>query len=143
MASGGGYAAMVWDLETGKIISAIPHEGIVQVVAVSTDGKTLASGDDKVAHVWDIKSGMEISRVTHGSVVDSVVFSTDGKYVVSGGYDRYARMWLWRSEDLIENACTFIPRNLTRDEWNQYLNGEAYQAICPNLPIELEPTQIP
>ncbi len=143
MASGGGYAAMVWDLETGKIISAIPHEGIVQAVAISTDGKTLASGDDKVAHVWDIKSGMEISRVTHGSVVDSVVFSTDGKYVVSGGYDRYARMWLWRSEDLIENACTFIPRNLTRDEWNQYLNGEAYQAICPNLPIELEPTQIP
>jgi hypothetical protein len=33
-----------------------------------------------------------------------------------------------------------MPRNLTRAEWKQYI-GDAmeYQAVCENLPIELEP----
>jgi len=38
-------------------------------------------------------------------------------------------------------ACNYLRRNLTRPEWKQYI-GDAlpYQAVCPNLPIEPEPT---
>ncbi len=41
--------------------------------------------------------------------------------------------------DLIVNACSGMMRNLTLEEWQQYI-GDAlpYQAVCPNLPVEPE-----
>jgi len=76
--------------------------------------------------------------------VNSVAFSPDGKYVLSGSYDAIARMWEWQTQDLIANACTSMPRNLIRGEWQKYI-GDAlpYQAVCPNLPIEAESTPVP
>ena len=41
----------------------------------------------------------------------------------------------WRAEDLIEQACTRLRRNLSRAEWRQYVgNGEPYRKLCPALP---------
>jgi len=78
-----------------------------------------------------------------------VAFSPDGKYVVSGSGDKTARVWEWQAKDLIANACATMPRNLTRDEWKQYI-GEALpypakqeDATCPNLPIEPEAIATP
>jgi hypothetical protein len=36
-------------------------------------------------------------------------------------------------------ACAYLPRNLTRAKWAQFI-GDAmpYQAVCENLPIEPE-----
>jgi hypothetical protein len=58
-------------------------------------------------------------------------------------------VWVWRSEDLIANACLHVTRNLSRAEWKQYI-GEAIpypekpeDATCPNLPLEPEPTLTP
>ncbi len=47
-------------------------------------------------------------------------------------------------EELISDACSRVTRNLTRAEWNQYI-GDAlpYQAVCPNLPIEIEADSMP
>jgi WD40 repeat protein len=77
--------------------------------------------------------------MTHDDYVYSVAFSPDGKYVVSGSADKTARIWMWRPEDLIVSACENLLRNLTREEWAQYI-GEIlpYQAVCPNLTIEAE-----
>jgi len=57
--------------------------------------------------------------------------------VVSGSKDGTARVWVYRTEDLIADACSRVTRNLTLTEWQQYI-GDAlpYQAVCPNLPIE-------
>jgi len=64
--------------------------------------------------------------------------------VVSGSDDKTARVWIYRPEDLIADACSRVTRNLTRAEWDQYI-GDAlpYQAVCPNLPIEAESTPVP
>ena len=69
--------------------------------------------------------------------VNAIAFSPDGKYIVSGSADNTSRVWLWRPNDLIANACTYLPRNLTHAEWERYI-GDAlpYQAVCSNLPIE-------
>jgi type II secretory pathway pseudopilin PulG len=87
-----------------------------------------------------------ITRMAHNGPVYCVAFSPDGKYVVSGSADKTTRIWLWQPNDLIANACKYLPRNLTHAEWNQYI-GDAlpYQAVCPNLPVEAEviPTPSP
>ncbi|MBL0345252.1 MAG: hypothetical protein IPP54_08315 [Anaerolineales bacterium] len=71
--------------------------------------------------------------MVHDAVVTSVSFSPDGKYVVSGSYDATIRVWAWRSEDLIANACRNLPRNLTREEWAKYIGD--FCRIRRSVPI--------
>jgi len=149
--------ARLWEVGTGQEISRITHDGGVTSAVFSPDGKYVLSGGwDSTARVWDAATGQEIVRMTHGDWGDAVpfvAFSPDGKYILSGGCDIYGftgcpkeivRVWEWRPEDLIANACAHLPRNLTRAEWEQYI-GDAmpYQAVCPNLQIEPEPTATP
>jgi len=137
--------ARVWEATSGKEIARMTHDVSVLSVAFSPDGKYVVSGSsDGTARVWEAASGKEIARMTHDDSVWSVAFSPDGKYVVSGSLDKTARVWEWQTDDLITNACKTMPRNLTRAEWQQYI-GDAlpYQAVCPNLPIEPEPTAMP
>jgi WD40 repeat protein len=134
--------ARVWDAGTGKETARMIHDGDIYSVAFSLDGEYVVSGSaDNTARVWEATTGKEIARMMHDDDVSSVAFSLGGKYVVSGSYDGTARVWIWRSEDLVAEACLHVTRNLTRDEWQQYI-GDAlpYQAVCPNLPIEPEPT---
>jgi len=112
----------------------------VSSVTFSQEGKYVVSGsDDNTARVWEAATGREVARMTHDGVVNSVDFSPDGRYVVSGSADGTARVRVWQPQDLIANACAAMPRNLTREEWKQYI-GDAlpYQAVCENLPVEPE-----
>jgi WD40 repeat protein len=141
----GNTTVHVWEAITGREIARMTHDSVVWSVAFSPDGKYVVSGGvDGLARVWVATTGQEIARLTHAGPIMSVAFSPDGKYVVSGSWDKTTRMWIYRSEDLIVDACSRVTRNLTRAEWQQYL-GETlpYQAVCPNLPLEPEPTNTP
>jgi hypothetical protein len=53
-------------------------------------------------------------------------------------------VWLYHPEDLIADACSRLSRNMTRDEWSQYIGSAMdYQAVCGDLPIEPEATPTP
>jgi WD40 repeat protein len=132
--------ARVWEAMTGKEIARMTHEGNVTSVAFSRNGKYVVSGSaDSTARVWEAMTGNEIARITHEGPVTSVAFSPDDKFVGSGSADGTTHVWLFRSKDLIADACSHVTRNLNRAEWKQYI-GDAlpYQAVCPDLPIEPE-----
>jgi WD40 repeat protein len=69
----------------------------------------------------------------HEDSVNDLSFSSDGRYLATAG-GNVAYVWLWRPEDLVTEACSRLTRNLTQEEWQQYLPDEPYHATCPNLP---------
>ncbi|MCP4358542.1 MAG: hypothetical protein GY796_11045, partial [Chloroflexi bacterium] len=51
---------------------------------------------------------------------------------------------LLHTDDLIDEACSRLTRNLTRSEWEQYIaiddeaTATSYRPLCPNLPYDEE-----
>ena len=134
VATASSSTARIWNAVTGKELTRMSHEYPIGTVVFSPDSKWIATaGKDSTARVWEATSGCEVSRMTFGGEAVIVGFSPDGRWLAGYSGDE-ALVWLWRSEDLISEACNRVTRNLTRAEWEQYLPGEPYRLTCPNLP---------
>jgi RNA polymerase sigma factor (sigma-70 family) len=96
VASCGDSTLRLWDMATGKQRQGPEgHEGGVDAVALSPDGKTLAScsGEDHTARLWDAATGRPLHVLRHPASVRRVLFSPDGKRILSGGGDGAVRVW--------------------------------------------------
>jgi WD40 repeat protein/DNA-directed RNA polymerase subunit RPC12/RpoP len=71
------------------------HAGIVQAVALSSDGRLAVSGsDDRTVRVWDLSTGVCVATLEgHTGWVRCVAVTSDGRLAVSGSDDRTVRVW--------------------------------------------------
>jgi WD domain, G-beta repeat/TIR domain len=143
LASGGGDRTVrLWDLTDDEFTSTVlaGHEGAVSAVAFVPDGRTLASGGgDGTVRLWDLTDAEAAPVILRGheAGVNSVAFAPDGRTLASGGGDGTVRLWLARVETLADLVCTRISRNLTLDEWRQFVGAPEqvpYQHTCPDPP---------
>ncbi|UCG55831.1 MAG: protein kinase [Phycisphaerales bacterium] len=91
----------VWDLATGEEHKRFRgHENVINVLAVSPDGRHIASGsDDKTIKLWDATSGAEVMTLRgHQAPVYALAFSPDGKHIASGGYYDDSTIILWDAQ---------------------------------------------
>jgi WD40 repeat protein len=63
-----------------------------------------------------------------------VALDQESGYLVTKSDRNTVRVWLLRQEDLIEEACRRLPRNLSEKEWRDYVRDDAYRKTCPKLP---------
>jgi WD40 repeat protein len=135
----------LWDAHTGRPIGEPlrGHESFVFSVAFSPDDARIVSGSaDNTLRLWDAHSGRPIGEPLrgHDDAVTSVAFSSDGTRIVSASRDKTLRLWdaklLESGKDLRSLLCQTSGRNLSREEWKQYVpEGEQYRVVCGGLPI--------
>src|SRR5229473_610119 len=138
--------ARVFETSTGKEISQLIPGGSVTALAFSPDGRLIATGsDDKTTRVFETSTGKEISQLTEEGIVYAVNFATDGRTILTADmlHDLTTEMLngsvivtreLLRVNDLIKEACSRLTRNLTPEEWAQYIGAGTPQKTCANLP---------
>jgi WD40 repeat protein len=132
----------LWDVGTGEEIATLGgHIAEVLSVAFSPDGETLAStSPDGSIILWDMPSGQMLgplltSSPDVGRPVLSAAFSPDGRSLATGNDRGAVMLWDVGYESWQARACRRANRNMTREEWNQYMGSDVpYQCTCPDLP---------
>ena len=112
-------------------------------VAVNRDGRTFASGGrEGDVKLWDLASGRELGDpLTVGGEVEALFFDEGRTLAVlseswkSEDVDRRAwRSILWRPAAALERLCLVAGRNLTVDEWHQFVPDREPAKTCPRWP---------
>ncbi|BAY11434.1 WD40 repeat domain-containing protein [Calothrix sp. NIES-2098] len=93
--SGSGQASQLWNVSTGKVLSSFDAKSLINDIAITPDGKTLAAGiRDNAIKLWNVNSGKLIHTLTgHTGEVRTVAFSLDGKTLASGSQDGTIKLW--------------------------------------------------
>ena len=128
------------DARTGRM-ARVEQQATVNSIAFDARSARIATGaDDGYARVYNIADGTEVARMPLGEKVQHVQFERDGWLkATTYTFDSY----LWESyfryalaptmaRDLIAAACKRLTRNLTADEWSNYVGG-TYRETCPEL----------
>ena len=149
VASSGINGVILWDVATGQLIGQISMENNAPVdnIAFSPDGKILASsactrlgpphcleGD---IGLWDVSTLKSLGRIppSNTGAVNVLAFSPDGQTLASNSSDSAIILWDLSFASWQARACRVANRNLTMDEWNQFIGLDTpYERTCPNLP---------
>lgn len=126
----------VWRLSDGKLETRLRHETDIQGVRLSPGGDVLATRTGGQIRVWRVPSGALLSQIESDAGFEDYTFSPDGQRLLTGSSDGNVTLWLWRSEDLRDEACRRLNRNLNADEFARYLGDRPYRATCRTLPAD-------
>ena len=130
------------DLSTGKS-SFIPLQAIA--FTLDPDLKTLAVGtaDGKLA-LWDIVSGQEIGvlSINSNATPISLTYAPDGKTLYAAFSNSSYISVDVDFDHWFNRLCTIVGRDMTQEEWSQFVPGEPYQPIC-SLILPAKETPIP
>ncbi len=134
LATAEGNIMRIWAAKSMTETAQMLYKNGVRRATFSQDGQWIVTAEKNTVQVWETSTGREMARITHEYDVNTVMFSPDSKWILSKSEDNTIRVWWWQPEDMIRLACQRLTRNLTHEEWQQYLGDEPYRCTCQDLP---------
>ena len=123
----------VLEMKTGTLLPKKLGLGANETTCViSTDGRYLATSSQGIMRLWELKSGREAFHIPTND--RPLVFDQNARYLATLSDGNTVRVWFLRQDDLIEEACRRLPRNLSKPEWDEYVRDGARRKTCPKLP---------
>jgi WD40 repeat protein len=133
-------AMTIWDM-SGKPLATLQEDDGISFLQYSRDGKyLLMAGAQGTASLWETSSGKVVARMEGGPDAEAFLLSPDGRRLAMAqrkdqGSNLLYSIHAWQTEDLLQQTCARLRRNLTKQEWNEYLGEtEPYQKTCEALP---------
>lgn len=85
----------ICDVATGAAIRNISTQAIINDIAFSPDGRSIAATHrDNSVTLWDAASGQLTTTLNgHTDQVFSLAFTTDGKFLATGSRDEHVKLW--------------------------------------------------
>jgi WD40 repeat protein len=113
------------------------HSSVVTDVAFSSNGNTLATASlDGTVILYDVASRQPIGDPLNAGygAAGILSYTPDGHTLASGYGEGQIVLWNINPDAWQLRACNLAGRNLTRDEWRQYLGTRPYQKTCSQWP---------
>jgi WD40 repeat protein/DNA-binding SARP family transcriptional activator len=124
----------LWDPRTGAARRTwVAQAGFVLSTVYSPDGTVLAtSGTDGTAALWDVRSAKQIGTPLNGPSQrwGMAVFDATGHTLATALQDGTVLLWNVDPRSWLERACAVAGRDLTSQEWAEFLPGRPYQPPC-------------
>jgi WD40 repeat protein len=118
-----GAARRTWVAQAGPVVSTV----------YSPDGTLLAtSGGDGTAALWDAGSAKQIGAPLIGPSQrwGMAAFDATGHTLATAFQDGTVLLWDVDPLSWLERACAVAGRDLTPQEWDEFLPGRHYQPPC-------------
>jgi WD40 repeat protein len=126
----GDHKVYLWDMCDGSLLSPLEHEDAISVITFSPDSQYIATASkDQRVKIWETVTGRLVSDLPQTAGVQTITFSPDGMYLAAGCNDGGVTVWLWRPEDLIYEAYSYVAPDLREEEWQQSVEDEADPTI--------------
>ena len=131
----GGDARVVriWDIRTRRLLHELDQGGNgAFTLEFSPDGRTLAiSGFEPAASLWDVATGTQIGpQLIAGDRRTMIDLSADGRQLLEVHANGQAAVWDVDPESWKRRACDLANRQLSREEWAEFLPGRRYEPAC-------------
>ena len=143
-----GGGVVLWDIKTRRRLTDIPlsiPRGGRTVVTISPDFAMLAgaSGGDGRIVLWDFHSRERLADVSlpvPDGQSNSIVFSSDGRFIAANysGMKLPSGVVIWDSFSVASwliVAGQVANRNLSVEEWREYMFRPVYKPTYPSLPV--------
>lgn len=135
-------AARLWDMSAADIqASAIElrrHEFEILTLTFTSDSRWLVTASvDGSVRLWDTAAqNPAVNTVILRGInrVWTLAASPDGHWLATGTQDGQVRLWPFSMADLSARACATTSRNLTGDEWEQFMGLPGYVKTCEQWP---------
>jgi WD40 repeat protein len=135
LAIAGSAGTLLLDVASARPLGAplTGHTALVFDVAFTRDGHTLATAsDDGTVVLYDVASEQPIGDplAAEDGRATGVALTPDGRTLFTSHDGGEVVRWDIDPDSWQRLACTIAGRNLTRDEWRQYLGNRPYHATC-------------
>jgi len=127
-----GHENAGWVEEVGSGVK-VASEAVLAVAFDPSGTMLVTAGDDSSVRLIDVATRTEIGQAFPGIAGPPAfaAFTPDGSHIIAGNVANHLYEWDVDPTDWAAHACEVAGRNFTPAEWNAYLPGRPYQAVCP------------
>jgi WD40 repeat protein len=134
-------AVQVRTIPSLKQIATVPHDDTIYSARFTGNGsRVVTASADTTCRLWDTSSCQEVARLkTNGSLIEARFNADESLVATASNEEGLARLWIVRTADLISAVCHRLSRNLTPQEWHEYLGTEVYTSTYEVTSMKVVP----